>query len=256
MEDIPYGEPQRVLLTFLRMVKCISVSKLTERFQILVEGFELPASTKLQTLISQINSRIDDYGFRIEQTRDQALGQLLYVFVNTRSDEWIQKLTPYLPAELEALNQVIESIVCSDNFSYAFPLRMAKMTYASLNKAKASEAQYFFERLEDEGWLLVSPKENLVLLPLSLVELKKYLVDSYGYYSADDPTGRMLKCLKCGDFVTIGKKCGTETCAVSYHRNCLAVQMRADKDCIRCGTSLEEVVTVGDKSLLSSEGEN
>lgn len=248
--DSQYTEAHRVLLTYLRSVRAISVDKLTAKFKILAEDLEIEVSdplTSLREYIATINYNLERFGFKVETARDQALGDLQYVFVNAKFDDVIQKCTPYTPPELDAVKQLIDSIVEASLYEFCVPYGNAKQQAGSVLKLRASDAAFFLTRLIDDGWIEVTSHNRVVLSSAALAELKVYLTDRFGVMTAEDSLGKLLVCHVCGDLVTLGAKCPQSECPSAFHRKCYSVFARGRTECPnrRCGAVLEKMADVG-----------
>lgn len=227
-----YTEAHRVLLTLLRTVRSIDVSLLTDNFKLIAEHFEIQTEDPVATLrqyISDINQRIQKYHFKIEATHDQVLGETVYVFINTRQDAIIQGYTPYLPSELDAIKQLIDSIVASE-FEFCVPYGNAKQQIASVAKLRLNDTDVFITKLVNDGWFEITSNNRIVLSTAALAELKVYLVDRFGKFSREDDQGKLLACHVCGGLVTYGVKCGKSSCHISFHKKCLTVFSRQKPD--------------------------
>lgn len=231
-----FTEAHRVLLTYLRMVRSIPALLLAEKFKLIAEEFEIdtnddPAAT-VKEYISDINLGIQKYDFKVESARDQVLGDIVYVFVNTKQDEVIQGCTPYLPSELDAIKQMIDSIITSD-FEFCVPIGNAKQQVASVAKLRLGDADYFLARLVNDGWIEITSNNRVILSTATLAELKTYLVDRYGTFSPEDPLGKLLSCHVCGELVTYGVKSDKSNCHISFHNKCFTVYSRQAND-LKC----------------------
>lgn len=233
---MPLTEAHRVLITYLRAVRSVSAPLLTEKFKRIAEHFEIDTkdepAAKLREYISDLNVRLERYSFKIEAARDQVLGEAVYVFVNTKADSVIQGCTPYSPSELDAIKQMIDSIISSD-FEFCLPYGNAKQQVASVAKLRLNDADFFLTRLVNDGWINITSNSRVVLSTATLAELKTYLIDRFGIFSPEDPLGKLLSCNVCGDLVTYGIKCPSEVCHVSFHNKCFTVFSRQNPD-LKC----------------------
>lgn len=240
-----FTEAHRVLLTYLRAVRHVSAPVMAEKFQRIAEHFEIETNgdpgSKAKEYISDINLRIQKYYFKVESARDQVLGDIVYVFVNTRQDAVIQACTPYLPSELDAIKQMIDSIVAAD-FEFCLPFGNAKQQVASVAKLRLGDADYFLSRLVNDGWFNITSNNRVVLSTPAIAELKTYLVDRYGKFSPEDPQGKLLDCHVCGDLVTYGIKCNQTSCSTSFHKKCFTVFSRQNPE-LKCPGTCDSILS-------------
>ncbi|OBA19346.1 hypothetical protein METBIDRAFT_13640 [Metschnikowia bicuspidata var. bicuspidata NRRL YB-4993] len=181
-----FSEAHRVLLTYLRAVKCISADDLLEKFSVLSTHFGIDTSKPMEAMrdyIAEINVQIARAHFKIASIRDQETDIQHYVFINTKSDEVIQACTSYTVPELDTIKHLIDSIVNSHDYAYALPYGNAKQQTTTLLKQKASELDLFIRRLVDDGWINLTDQNRLVLSCASLAELSTYLQDRFGVFS-------------------------------------------------------------------------
>ncbi|EEQ37686.1 putative non-structural maintenance of chromosomes element [Clavispora lusitaniae] len=239
-----YTEAHRALLTYIRAVKVVSADRLTAQFSLVAEQYSLQES--LRDFLATINVRLERYGFKIDSTWDQDSGAALYVFVNTRLDDVIQSCTPYSPPELDAIKELIDTIVSAPGYIYACPMVNARQQIASTLKRPASDATYLLKQLVDDGWVSFTSHNRVVLAPAALAELRAYLEDRFGIFSTADPQGKLLVCNVCRGLVTLGQKCITGDCPTSFHDRCMASYQRGGHGCPACGKSLEETQSVGE----------
>lgn len=229
-------EAHRVLLTYLRATKCVPVATVAAKFPLLAENGD---ENLLRQYISTINVNLERFGFKIDTVRDQRSDTLQYVFINTRFDDVIQACTPYLPPELDAVKQLVDNIVNSHDFAFSLPYGNAKQHTASVLKQRASDAELLLRRLVDDGWLAVSDRSRVLLSETALAELRIYLVDRFGVFSADDALGKLLLCVVCSSLVTTGTKCVQAECSAAFHSKCFTVYSRNHELC-QCGEALEQ----------------
>lgn len=250
-----YSEAHRVLLTYIRGVKCISAEELVERFVMIADHFGIDMADPTQAMrdyIAEINVKIARAYFKIDSIRDQETDMQQYVFINTKFDEIIQGCTPYSPPELDAIKQLIDSIVNSHGYAFGLPFGNAKQQITTVLKRPPNELENFIERLVDDGWINLTAQKRLVLSAASLSELADYLQDRYGEFSDADTLGKLLKCLVCSGFVTLGKKCSNTECPSSFHAKCFSVFSRDNKVCPNslCSEPVASVIDIGTKSTV------
>ncbi|GEQ67300.1 hypothetical protein JCM33374_g964 [Metschnikowia sp. JCM 33374] len=204
----------------------------------------------MRDYIAEINVKIARAHFKIDSIRDQETDIQQYVFINTKTDEIIQACTPYTVPELDAIKQLIDHIINAHGYAFGLNYANAKQHVASVLKQKARESDMFIKRLVDDGWINLTNQNRLVLSPTSLAELSTYLKDRFGVFSASDTSGKLLKCLVCSDFVTLGKKCGNKDCYTSFHSKCMGVFSRENQVCPNesCNKPLGEFIDIGTKS--------
>lgn len=249
MED-SYGDVHRVLLTYIRAVRSVSAETMARKIEILATHYPLDVSDPqraLRELISSINVKIEKFGFKIDVIRDQDTHVIHYAFVNTRFDEFIQGCTSYSAPELDTIKQLIDTVINAHNYVFSVLYAMAKQRVTSVLKQKTSDSVILLQRLVDDGWLEITDLDRVVLSPACLAELRKYLDDKYGYFSAADPLGKLLKCFVCGDTVTLGYKCGQDNCYAAFHKKCLNFYLRDHEACPvePCGTRILDKRVVG-----------
>lgn len=248
--DESYGDVHRVLLTYIRAVKNVSAEAMARKLDILAHHYDLDVSDLpkvLRELISAINVKIEKFGFKIDVIRDQDTHSIQYAFVNTRFDEFIQGCTTYSAPELDTLKQLIDTIITAKNYVYSVLYAMAKQRTTSVLKQKTGDSVILLERLVDDGWLEITDLDRVVLSPMCLAELGDFLSRKYGYITAEDILGKLLKCIVCESVVTLGYRCERKDCHVAYHKKCLNFYRRNHDECSAagCGRKVLDTQTVG-----------
>lgn len=249
MEHV-YGDVHRVLLTYIRAVKCVSAEAMARKIDILSNHYEFDGTDPqliLRELISAINVKIEKFGFKVEVSRDQETHLIQYLFINTRFDEFIQGCTNYSAPELDTIKQLIDSIINANNYVYSVLYAMAKQRATSVLKQKTSDSVILLQKLVDDGWIEITDLDRVVLSSMCLAELRNYLDDKYGYLSISDSLGKLLKCFVCENIVTLGYKCDSKECCAAYHKKCLGFYERDHEECPieQCGRKVSELSVVG-----------
>lgn len=248
-----YSEAHKVLLTYIRSVRCISADELLEKFVILGEHFDIQMEEPMAMMrdyIAEINVRIAKAYFKIASVRDQETQEQQYVFINTKSDQFIQACSPYNVPELDAIKHLVDSIINANGYAFGLPYGNAKQEVATVLKQKLGEADTFIRRLVDDGWINLTDQHRLVLSPMSIAELAEYLKDRFGVFSLSDTLGKLLNCVVCNEVVTFGKKCPNTECPVSFHSKCFDVFRRDNRVCPNrtCSEPLDGIINVGTRS--------
>lgn len=238
-----YSEAHRALLTYVRATKVVPADRLAAKFDKIAAHFAVDPS--LRDAVATINIRLEPFGFKIDSTWDQRLGQPLYVFVNMRLDDIIQSCTLYSPAELDAIKGLVDLVVSAHDYAYSFPVGNARQQAAATTKKSATDVAHLLVRLVDDGWLETTGHNRVVLAPAALAELRAYLVDRFGVFSRADPQGKLLACHVCRALVTLGAKCGDRACAAAFHDRCMALFRRSADACPECQAPLDDVRAVG-----------
>ncbi|KAG2736703.1 hypothetical protein G9P44_000793 [Scheffersomyces stipitis] len=234
------SEIDRVLLTYLRSVKAISHGSLIEKFSYILTNLSNSEDLSNQQLdlsnqqleplldkhIASINTNITQHGFKIDRRKDEISGVLYFVFINSISDDVINSSSNYTVPELDTIKRIIAELVEAYGFQFSIGRVNAKQRVASsLNKSLA-EADFFVDRLIDDGWFVSTKDERLLLSIRALSELKTYLVDTFGT-TADADGGIMHLCQHCKELVTLGKTKLEGDIRLSFHYKCYDVYSRA-----------------------------
>lgn len=218
-------EIRHILLNYIMAVRCISESRLVEKFDIIkkeysLEGDELPLIKKY---ITDINFQLKNYYFKIDESKSQLTGESYYVFITTKQDPFLQGSTFYSPIELEAIKAIIDEVIENgDQFSVG--LVNATQKIVSLSNKTLKEANTLIAKLVDDGWFILTNEDRIILSIRCLSELKSYLVDAYGIKTESDPQGKLLPCKVCDTFVTIGYKYPTHS--LNFHFKCFEIYQR------------------------------
>ncbi|ODV78743.1 uncharacterized protein CANTADRAFT_91036 [Suhomyces tanzawaensis NRRL Y-17324] len=225
----PYTEVHRVLLTLIRASKCISSSVLEKHFLTILKELSPEilesnhtVNSVLNDHISNINVRINQHGFKIDKKNHQVSGELHYIFINTDNDSIVKLNTQFSPKELECIKVLIDKVVTSED--YSLKMVVAGQVINGVLGKSLEESYSFINRLIDEGWLVLSKQDHVLLSMRSISELKSYLIDRHGVTTATN-MGRILLCKQCQEIVTLGYQTGEDD---AFHYKCYDVYSNGD----------------------------
>ncbi|CAK9441559.1 uncharacterized protein LODBEIA_P54270 [Lodderomyces beijingensis] len=224
------NEIHRVLLTYVRSVKSISLENLLDAFQFMCSRLAPPEEDdpvagnreSLEEYIRKINAEITKQGFKIDRKNDELNGTLYFIFINTVIDDVTKQNTSYSIAELVAIKKIIENIVEAHDYGFQVRRVVAQQVASAQMNRTLNEASSFIDKLIDDGWFDATLDEKLVLSINTLCELKQYLIDGYGVYGVDDG-GKLLSCVQCKELVTLGLRSRYRQ---AFHRKCYEVHCR------------------------------
>ncbi|ODQ47347.1 hypothetical protein PICMEDRAFT_71427 [Pichia membranifaciens NRRL Y-2026] len=217
----------------------------------------------LSTILTSINTRLEPLDMEIAESKDMDDSSVnIFSFVNKKPTGAIRLSTKYSQNDVQLVKQVIERIFASEyvnsasatdeegtvhpRITFSVPcMKMIKYLRDGprqlddddapvINRFTLEEADLFLKDLECYGWLERN-LNNYTLAPRGLVELKKYLIDTYGKC----PEGTVSVCYGCGDILTRGIACSNASCHVHFHRYCceLVQKSRDDNSCPNDGCS-------------------
>ena len=116
-----YSEVHLTLLTYIRSVGIAKETKLLHAYETiasrLVADLQIDQNA-FADAINQINTKIESTGFKIARYRPQNDDEILYIFVNSQSDELVRSNTTYSAPELDALKHIIDDIVQQPGFQF------------------------------------------------------------------------------------------------------------------------------------------
>ncbi|KAI5956224.1 hypothetical protein KGF54_000699 [Candida jiufengensis] len=220
-----YNEAHKVLLTYIRSIKTISSQDLLDALvlisQRLNSGEERITLDLLNQYISDINLEISQQGFKIERKNDENDGILYYIFINTMIDDIMKETTAYSVPELVSIKYIIAEIIDKSNFEFSASKNSIQQIVSQHQNKSLRDSSLFINRLIDDGWLVLTMNDDLILSIKSLCELKQYLIDGFGYI---EDNGKILSCSVCKDLVTLGLFKAENNNA--FHRKCYDVYCR------------------------------
>lgn len=218
----------------------------------------------LSTILDSINRAFEPLSFEIVESKDMNDASILFTFVNKKALGAIQLSTKYSQNEIQLVKHAIDTIFSPNNVNqekttdesgtvfnqvkYHVPyMQMVKSVRngpidedddaPQYNKLSLDEAELFLRDLECYGWF-ERYDGNYTLATRGLVELKNYLIDTFGIY----PEGTISKCFGCSDILTRGYACPNGECGVHFHKQCkeLFQRSRNETDCpnANCGANL------------------
>ena len=220
----------------------------------------------LSTILTSINTRLEPLDMEIAESKDMDDSSVnIFSYINKKPTGAIRLSTKYSQNDVQLVKQVIERIFASEfvnsapateegtvhpQITYSVPcMKMVKYLRDGpkqlddndaplINRFTLEESDLFLKDLECYGWLERN-LNNYTLATRGLVELKKYLIDTYGKY----PEGTVSVCYGCGDVLTRGIACSNPSCHVHFHRYCceLVQRSRDENSCPndKCSKTLE-----------------
>lgn len=211
----------------------------------------------LSNVITSINNRLEILDLEIAESKDMDDSSItLFSFVNRKSTGAIRLSTKYSDNEMQLVKEVVDRIFNSkfvnnnhtDNTGTMHPDIKYTVPYMKLVKHLSSgstssriesedaiitrlsleESEHFLQDLECYGWL-ERYRENYTLSTRGLVELKKFLLDTYG----KSPEGTISTCFGCDDILTRGFSCSNPDCHIRFHSHCrdLVHKSKNSDDC-------------------------
>lgn len=217
----------------------------------------------LSKALTSINSRLETLDMEIVESKDMDDSSIsLFSFVNKKPTGAIQWSTKYSQNDIQLVKHVIDRIFLPEyvnensindsetgeihpQIKYHVPyIKMIQSLRAgpsipeedestpTTKKLTMEECEYFLRDLENFGWL-ERDSNNFTLATRGLVELKKYLIDTYGSF----PEGTISLCNGCSDILTRGIACPNGSCDVRFHSHCqeLVQTSKNDTTCPRDG---------------------
>jgi hypothetical protein len=170
------------------------------------------------------------YGLCIKKGLNHVTGDTVYALVNTAEDEFAKLATCFSARELAFIRKCI-SLVVENEFevSEGELLREARFLGNEGKDLNSKEAETVLNTLCEDGWLMRTQRDGIILSPRMILELEQYLEESY--------EGLVLKCARCERIVTKGYRCSNDECFNCWHYKCEA---SADQKCFGCNSAIRK----------------
>lgn len=247
----------------------------SEALNSMMESGDVPGidASTLSRILTSTNTRLEKIDMEIVESKDMDDSSIiLFSFVNKKPTGAIHLATKYSQNDIQLVKRVIDRIFSpayvinyqttdedtgkvSQQITYSVPfMKMVKSLRDGpaedddedgtvvVNTLTLDESEDFLRDLECYGWL-ERHNENYSLATRGIVELRKYLIDTYGVF----PEGTVSTCFGCGDILTRGLVCPEGKCHVRFHEHCrgLVERSRSDKKCPggECGEDLDDFVS-------------
>ncbi|KAK0562415.1 hypothetical protein OC861_005326 [Tilletia horrida] len=167
--------------------------------------------------LGTMQQQLSVLGLDLRQMQDEVDGRTMVGVVNAKADSLAEIGTGYTPAELVYIKAVIEAIYTAPRSAYS----ISSMEALALNADKANPItkktkEELLANLVRHDWLRKSKGGRYTLGTRALMELQTYLQHEY--------EDNALQCFICGDLITMGHVCATDTpeisCSVQVHFHC------------------------------------
>jgi len=152
----------------------------------------------------------------------------MYALVNRKGDEVAQMATDYSAQEIAYFKAIVEQIMLAPNEAYSISsfaaLREVNALKSNMTK---TQAEIVLGSFVAKGWLLKSRRGRYSLSTRTLLELYKYLKETFG-------EEYILECTICMETLTRGVACHTANCKTRMHYHCFKVFRRQNSTCPAC----------------------
>lgn len=211
LPDLTYTDIHRGFFAYLRLVQLLSQSQAKR----ILTHLDDSTTLDVDEVVTEINSRIGEHGFKIERKVDEVSSELYYIFVNFLNDAIARQATGYGTGELECIKHLIDDIVEAPDHRYCIGHQNAYRRAKEELNLTLNDAQFFIRRLVDDGWF-ENINDQLYMSQRTLAELKGWLADRYV------DLGLLLACKQCQDWVTVG----VLTDDGAFHKSCFIPYQR------------------------------
>jgi len=131
--------------------------------------------------VAKINAALDNLDLEFRHLHDELTGRAMYAMVNRKGDEVAQMATDYTAQEIAYYKAIVEQIMLAPNEAYSVSSFAALREVNSLktNMTK-TQAEIVLGSFVAKGWLQKSRRGRYSLSTRTLLELYKYLKETYG----------------------------------------------------------------------------
>lgn len=221
------------------------------------------------------------FDFLIRRTKHQMTGTTIYALTNVTSDEVTELATTRTLDENAFVRRLLDAIFETNNSPRLELMAVAPTTAVNLRKPlrnsnnrcgnqndndqahmqKAAEkgltideAEMVIETMISEGWFEKTPKKYITLSPRGLMELRRWLIETYNDPDVHPDEWQRIKfCEACKEIVTIGLRCATPLCNFRLHDTCadafFRTQAGGSRKCSHCSAAWDGTHYVGDRAL-------
>ncbi|KAK6518458.1 hypothetical protein TWF506_005612 [Arthrobotrys conoides] len=229
-----------------------------------------------RAIIHTIQNTISSFDLDIREMPDQEDGNRCYALVNDSNDDIIRFATTHTPDEISYFKRLLDEMFDTSNTIYAEIMAVKSMRAISLNKNPPSErenqkvvvenangeeerqtiagagigltkqeAEDCLTRFVDEGWLERDRAGYHFLSTRALLELERYLSDTYNVEEEEEQEDGSIKkgprklrikhCGHCRYIHTIGQRCSDMHCGYRLHNHCAEARFsRLPRECETC----------------------
>ncbi|RVD85266.1 uncharacterized protein DFL_003592 [Arthrobotrys flagrans] len=238
---------------------------------------ESVSAKDFRAVVHTIQNTISPFDLDIREMPDQEDGNHCYALVNDSNDDIIRFATTHTPDEISYFKRLLDEMFDTSNTIYAEIMAVKSMRAISLNKNPPSErenqevivenvngeeerqtiagagigltkqeAEDCLTRFVDEGWLERDRAGYHFLSTRALLELERYLTDTYNVEEEEEQEDGSIKkgpkklrikhCGHCRYIHTIGQRCSDMHCDFRLHNHCAEVRFSRlpSRECGAC----------------------
>ncbi|KZP24800.1 hypothetical protein FIBSPDRAFT_909748 [Athelia psychrophila] len=199
--------------------KCIDAVKGAD------ESLDIPhngSKASWEAFSAKINDSLDPLDLHFGGQQDETTGRRMWAIVNKKGDDIAQMATDYSAQEIAYFKAIVEQIMLARHEAYSISsfaaLREVNNLKSNMSK---TQAEVVLGSFVAKGWLLKSSRARYSLSTRTLLELSKYLKETY--------SGELIECTLCMEILTRGIACFTPNCKTRMHRHCFKNYRRNPK---------------------------
>ena len=217
------------------------------------------------------------FDLRLRKHEHQLTKKIVYAVTNISSDPVTQLATTLAADEISFVKRLLDAMFDTNNTPRLELMAIAGTPAVNLRKPprkinsndpdeengqqsqrnpdkglSIDEAETVLHNMMEGGWLERTPKKYLTLAPRGLMELRRWLVETYNDPDAEEDEWQRIKfCVACKEIVTMGQRCADRDCNARIHDTCsdsFFRSMLGQSKCPKCGVSWDGTHYVGDRA--------
>ena len=218
------------------------------------------------------------FDIRLRKHEHQSRKKTVYAVTNTNSDPVTQLATTLAADEISFVKRFLDAMFDTNNTprlelmaitgTDAVNLRKPSRKISSNDRddenaqqsqrnpdkgLSIDEAETVINNMIEGGWLERTPKKYLTLAPRGIMELRRWLVETYNDPDAEENEWQRIKfCEACKEIVTMGQRCADHDCNARIHDTCSDGFFRSrpgQSKCPKCEVSWDGTHHVGDRAV-------
>ncbi|KAJ2896009.1 RING-like domain-containing protein [Zalerion maritima] len=228
------------------------------------EPYTLDSVTEEQFMafINAASHSLAPFDYQVKHARHQTTRKRIFALINVADDAVTQFATTHSADDLSYIKRLLHAMFDTNNTKRLELMAVDHTDALNLRRPPPSQnndeedensngkiqrkadkgltiegADTLLKNLIGEGWLEKTPKRHYTPSPRGLMELRRWLLETFNDADAEPNEWQRIKmCVACKEIVTIGQRCADPDCNVRLHDICTNAYFRTRRGGTKCPT--------------------